>query len=627
MKKLNYILMALVSVMAFTWTACDDEIEYTPAGSEGLDGVYFANDMASNIELSKDASSFDVQISRGSDAGSATVYLTVEADSATNAIFTIPDSVTFEEGNTVANISIAYNADALVYDEQYAFTISVPAEMASPYGNVSYSGVAVLPAPWVSLGMATVTDDFILPLFGYSPVTYQVEIQENQENPGMYRLVNMFGEAYGKACADAGIGMPYSTEELYIEINAQDPEGVYFGLQSTGVDLGYGVMEIASMGWYYMANGNSFDAVKNAGYMGTFADGIISFPVKGCLITDNDGTYYANQKGAFVVAFPGVTIADYSVEVAYAGRFVDPTGEVNTAIANVTLGDDVESAIVGMALSNDPNAVLSGMMDGSIEVKEITESGKVELALAEDGVYTIVAVSVAGGEMQEAAYASFEFTTGGSEWESLGIGTMTDGVVGPNFFTDETEAPFYGSWAVEIEQSTTKAGVYRLKNPYHAMFASYADASRNYYIEIDASNPDAVKVPLQETGLSLGSYGPVYWYSAGSYYIDNGVDEASIAAMNYFGKMENGVITFEAADYEAEFNGQMFWMIPEARENPLTTTYETIITLPTEGASTASVKVNSNREYTFVQNAKFEKTSTNWNLQHGIGASKFRMNK
>lgn len=614
MKKIKYLLMALVSVMAFTHTACDDEVEYTPAGNEGVDGVYFANDISSSFELTKDASSFDVQISRGAEAGSVTVALSVEADEATLAIFTFPDSVTFEEGATTANINIAYDANALVFDQKYAFAITVPAEVASPYGNTTFSGVAVLPAPWVSLGMATVTDDFILPLFGYSPVIYQVEIQENQENPGMYRLVNLFGEAYGIACAEAGIGMPYATEELYIEINAQDPEGVWIGLQSTGVDLGYGVMEIASMGWYYMNGGNSFEAVKAAGYMGTLADGVISFPTKGCLITDNDGMYYSNNNGAFKVVFPGVTIADYSVEVAYAGRFVDPSGEVNTAYANVTLGADVESAIVGMALSNNPNAVLSGMMDGSIETVEITQSGKVELPLAEDGVYTIVAVSIANGEMQEAGYASFEFTTGGSEWESLGMGTMTDGVAAPIYGGSAT------TYAVEIQHSTKTPGMYRVVNPYGETFpyngqGSY-DSSKNYYLEINAQDPEGVYFGMTPTGWALNSDdGMIYIYSLAGYYLDNGISLDQVKGAGYTGTFENNVITFAAGNVVVSFENDNGLYVPKAAA-------DMVITLPTEGASTASVRVN---ELKPLNTFNGENPTINWEMQHGFGA-KFRMN-
>lgn len=590
--------MALVSVMAFTWTACDDEIEYTPAGSEGLDGVYFATDMASDIVLSKDANSFDVQISRGSDAGSATVYLTVEADSATNAIFTFPDSVTFEEGNTVANISIAYNPEALVYDEQYAFTLSVPAEMASPYGNVSFSGVAVLPAPWVSIGMATYTDDILLPLFSYSPVTYQVEIQENQENPGIYRLVNPYGENYAKACAAAGIGIPdYSQETIYLTFSIADPNSVVFNKTNSGCDWGYGEMSYACLQY------------------GTYADGIVRFPTKGLVVYDNDGGYYANKNGAFVIAFPGVTIADYSVEVAYAGRFVDPSGEVNTAIANVTLGADVEKAIVGMALSNDPNAVLSGMKDGSIEVKEITESGKVELALAEDGVYTIVAVSVAGGEMQEAAYASFEFTTGGSEWESLGIGTMTDGVVGPLYgVTAET-------YPVEILHSTKTPGMYRVVNPYgetypYNAYGSY-DSSKNYYLEINAQDPEGVYFGYTPTGLTLNSGdGMLSIYSYAGYFVDGGNPLEAIKEAGYCGTLANNQIVFAAGTV------LVTWETAESYYTPKQGA-DFVITLPTEGASTASVRVNELKPLGTVNGVR---PAINWKLQHEIGANNFRLN-
>ena len=48
-----------------------------------------------------------------------------------------------------------------------------------------------------------------------------------------------------------------------------------------------------------MAAGNSFETVKNAGYMGTLENNVITFPVQGMVVADKNGMYYGNKNGAF----------------------------------------------------------------------------------------------------------------------------------------------------------------------------------------------------------------------------------------------------------------------------------------------------------------------------------------
>ena len=150
-------------------------------------------------------------------------------------------------------------------------------------------------AKWESIGLCKYTDDLIGPLFEAEPISYDVEVRVKADKPGIYRMVNPYGATY-----------PYNKEgdydasqDYFIDINAVDPEGVYIEEQATGCDWGYGNMTIMSMGYYYMAAGNSFEAVKAAGYMGTLKDNVITFPVKGMLVGDDDGRYYGNQNGAF----------------------------------------------------------------------------------------------------------------------------------------------------------------------------------------------------------------------------------------------------------------------------------------------------------------------------------------
>ena len=150
--------------------------------------------------------------------------------------------------------------------------------------------------PWQSIGMCKYTDDLIGSVYQVDPVTYEVEVRVNPDKPGIYRMVNPYGKAF-----------PYNKEgdwdasrDYFIDINAEDPKGVYIEEQETGCDWGDGMMSIMSMGYYYMAAGNSFETVKNAGYMGTLENNVITFPVDGMVFAVKDRMFYANNHGAFL---------------------------------------------------------------------------------------------------------------------------------------------------------------------------------------------------------------------------------------------------------------------------------------------------------------------------------------
>ena len=147
-------------------------------------------------------------------------------------------------------------------------------------------------------------------MFGEEPVTYEVEIEENTETPGLYRMIYPYGEIY-----------PYNEEgdwdaaSVYnIEINAEDPEGVYIPVQDIGIDWGYGAMAIQSWGARYVAN-SSMDELKAEGYLGTLKDGVITLPVferetedgialyQGLVYMGTSG-YYAGSNGGFKLVLP-----------------------------------------------------------------------------------------------------------------------------------------------------------------------------------------------------------------------------------------------------------------------------------------------------------------------------------
>ena len=143
--------------------------------------------------------------------------------------------------------------------------------------------------PWQSLGYALYTDDVIAPMFKTEVPPYYVQVLENKANPGLYRLVDPYGPAF-PLYQDANSYKAGS----YIEIDATDPQAVWIeGWQSTGLDvLDDGLVSITSNAWY-------MEDVKAAGLCGTYADGVITFPVQGVLMGIANDAYYANSNGGF----------------------------------------------------------------------------------------------------------------------------------------------------------------------------------------------------------------------------------------------------------------------------------------------------------------------------------------
>ena len=129
--------------------------------------------------------------------------------------------------------------------------------------------------PWNSLGMGLYTDGIIPSMYKLSSETYEVEILENNETPGLYRVVKPYGEAWPHA------GYNAETPADYFEIDATDAEGVLVMPQMLGVNLEGGdtALGFASYGAYmYNAGKATLEQLKGAGYLGKVIDGVIKLP-------------------------------------------------------------------------------------------------------------------------------------------------------------------------------------------------------------------------------------------------------------------------------------------------------------------------------------------------------------
>lgn len=152
---------------------------------------------------------------------------------------------------------------------------------------------------WESRGIAIYSDDFLAPIYGQDAGNIvKVEIEESTLRPGMYRLVNLFTqENVKKIIGGAPSDMTYAEDDVYIEIDARNPEEVIIYHQPTGMYIsGLGNVEIATL-----TNSSTGETAY-----GKLEDGIISFPINALgFVVDATILSYANRDGLFRIMFEG----------------------------------------------------------------------------------------------------------------------------------------------------------------------------------------------------------------------------------------------------------------------------------------------------------------------------------
>lgn len=235
----------------------------------------------------------------------------------------------------------------------------------------------------------------------------------------------------------------------------------------------------------------------------------------------------------------GYTQPDYSLRTEYLGY------DGNIASFYIAKGYDVATyrcaVKPGTLEQEEALAMAWEIVNGEISYTESTESDYHNFYLSETGEYTFVAVSFdATGEPRKYAWYNFEISSG-SPWQSLGMATYREDLMTTFYNVDNL------TYAVEIEANTENPGLYRLVNPYGAAYPyndeGEYDTSENHYMVIDAQNPEAVTIQQTYTGMNWG-YGEVFVWSLADYYLNQGSTAEEIAEAGYFGKLEDGVITF-----------------------------------------------------------------------------------
>ena len=402
MKTLKNIFYFLAAASLVGFTSCsDDDATTSLKGAQ----IFFSTESPSTVEIEKGQSSVQLSIERmnATEAISVPLYSTDES-----GLFSMPTEVSFNAGETSAKVTVNFSFDALTTDVSYPLQITIgDTENSSPYGLSSYSFNIIYPAPYTSLGSAQYTEDLLTAVYGIGNDTFPIEIQQSDENPGVYRLKNLYNvnsPFFQLHSFSDGSG---TTSDYYITIDCSDPEAVTIAKQPLGFTLeGMGELSLYSTA------------------PGSFKDGVITFPKEGLslVIPSYSDNYPTNASGLFKVVLPGASdVAAPAVTVAYKGSFIDAASNKSNAVLDFTLNETATSykfAVVEGNITKDEAALTETagkIVDGSLESTEGTASGSVLYPLAVSGTFTVVAVPFnAEGDAGAAAAAAFIYSADGA---------------------------------------------------------------------------------------------------------------------------------------------------------------------------------------------------------------------
>lgn len=348
MNKIFKYSLALM-VGAFGFASCSDSDDSYENGTwdanDGYANIFFET-TSNTIELDPaEPTEFTTQLSRRNTEGAATVKFDITSN--TDDVFTVSDAV-FAAGESTADVTISFPKAETGKPYTLTITSTDPAFVSPKYSKGVIYTLNVTRVKWNDVGFyydengnkvegwAMYTDDLFTTFFGVDNVTFPTRLQERDDKPGYFRMVNTYHENY-----------PYNdpgdwddSQDYYIYIDATDPEAVYIPERcNTGVDWTYGWFTVYSMVGLGIERGNQ-DYID--GNYGTYANGKITFPVNALLAGMSEyndfGMYDANTNGAFsLVINPDLDLYtaslknnDFKWEKVFTGTFMSAQLGKNT---------------------------------------------------------------------------------------------------------------------------------------------------------------------------------------------------------------------------------------------------------------------------------------------------------
>lgn len=402
-----------------------------------------------------------------------------------------------------------------------------------------------LPEPdkWHSIGTGTFTDytvrDFLQLAADYGhtlpdwwdTTSWNVEIEESNTTPGLYRVVNPFGA--GSPFSDFSYSVSDEStftqsneikfdreHNYYMVIHAENPAFVWteetlmgFTTHTTTVDDGQTYDEGIINHTYTWRHG--YEAVH-------YLD---SPPQTSSVLSFKDlrimSTYYNNGNN-FTLTLPGFINYDFNITTDKNAINFDFTGEGTSRV-------DYVVADFGTV---DEAAILEALRNGTLEnAHSISASGQVsaeELGAEYGRAYTILAVSFdSNGQAHEERTVIFSFQE--RTYNFYGQAIFNEPLWSNRYYVDLYQSP------------DTPGNIFYVHNPY-GVFIEF-DKTHDRYMAVDCTDPERVRIEPFNIGIDLGN-GPVIIATPEYAYRDLGYSEDEIVKAAPFGRFAYGEIDF-----------------------------------------------------------------------------------
>ena len=555
MKKIFKNSFMALAVLALGFSACTEQVEYMPAEVPANEQVFFSNTNGTTVELLKEDTTLSISVKRHVAGGELTVPVLFTGDSLAQALCIAPDFVKFDSAATETEYVISLPALAAFvdgedgsgsgYDKEFKITVAIDDTLnmyTTPYGDSKFTFTALVPAPWTDWAAIEKHETGI----------YTCGLLGECIDTVFYRQ-HMLDETRGQFLVRTSVAFAnYGASDIVIDYNTETHacmiEPVFMANSSNGP--------------IYLSDypHNPFDT-DGDGARDTYENFPCSYDPETGLFTLNvicfTYTGYAYFMGADYLQLDGFTQYDYSFDMQHKGNYVDNNG-VNNAVIYAVKGADVSQYIMTVVSADeDASAAVQGMLAGTVPCDTLTESGYYAYPMTESGAYKALAITFdANGEPYEAHSTDFEFWVAGDSnpWESLGYAMYTDDIVSVYL----EGGPLNLTYPVEVRENKEQPGLYRIIHPY-AYFG--ADTSKEYYIEIDATDPEGVWINgLYDTGLDIGagniSVSSYAWYLVAT--SEEGATKEDAKEAGWCGTLAEGVITFPVKGLIYDMGGLAF---------------------------------------------------------------------
>ena len=532
MKKLFKNSFIALAVLALGFSACTEQVEYTPAEMPSNDQVYFSNTNASKLDIELEAKSFDIAVSRIATGENAIVPVAVEADSLAQAWFEFPETVEFADSMATAVYTVTVKEGAVLEYDAYAnISLALDSVFATEYGNSTFAFSVGVPAPWSAWTTLNGTYNFSLYVSG----SYAIPV---------YYREHMLDKT--KAQYVLGFTAIGANENVLVDVNKETGAcqvGIHYFLDNSS----YGPVYVSDFPHYPLTEGLTYEAYPctyDAEY-GLFSFNLIYF-VSEALGSAGNGYFAKGVETLQLDGFEAPYVPDYSFAMDFRGHYIDNAG-VDNAVIQATKGADVAHFLMTViSASDNAQAAVTAMLKGELACDSLTEAGFYAYPMTESGNYKALAITFdAEGNPLEVFAKDFEFFMAGQEnpWKSLGYAVYTDDIILPGF----GNSPM--SYYVEVLENQDKPGLFRMVDPYGPEQPLYAYASsydEGSCIEIDATDPEGVWIEgWQSTGLDIQKNGlmevtSMAWYQANK----QGATKEDAKEAGLCGVYADGVITF-----------------------------------------------------------------------------------